>query len=324
MNHENRKLGKEGPMLSPIGIGCWQFSRGANAVGRYWDDVESEDMQAIVRSSLAGGINWFDTAEVYGNGASERALADALDQEETGLDEVYIADKWWPGGRTSRSIEKTIAARRDALNQRPIALYQIHQPFSFSSVRKEMEAMLALKRRGEIGEIGVSNFTEKRMLEAYKTLHAEGVPLASNQIKYSLLDRKAEINGLFDTCRELGISIIAYSPLEQGLLTGKYHQDPEAIKKKRGPRKWMGRFRRGYLEKTGPLMKLLEETAAKYEATVSQVVLSWMIQYHGDLVFAIPGASSEKHAIEHAGALSVRLTDDEAEQISNASWDVQL
>lgn len=324
MNHAYRTLGKEGPQLSPIGIGCWQFSRGANALGRYWDDVGEEDMQAIVRASLAGGINWFDTAEVYGNGASERALADALDREEASLETVYIADKWWPAGRKASSIEKTIGARRDALNQRPIALYQIHQPFSFSSAGKEMEAMLALKHRGEIGEIGVSNFNEKRMLEAYDTLHAEGVPLASNQIKYSLLDRRAEQNGLFDTCRELGISVIAYSPLEQGLLTGKYHQDPDAIKKKRGPRKWMGRFRSGYLEKTKPLMNLLEATAEHHEATVSQVVLSWMVHYHGDLVFAIPGASSEKHAAEHAGALNVRLSDNEAEQISKASWDVQL
>ncbi|WP_147802981.1 aldo/keto reductase [Alkalicoccus halolimnae] len=320
----NRKLGSSDMEISPIGLGCWQFSKGSNAVGKYWDSLADEDMNQIIKVSIENGIDWFDTAEVYGNGASERVLAAALDEWNIGFDEVKLATKWWPLFRKAASIEKTIERRKDALNQRPIDLYQIHQPFSVSSIKNQMKAMAELQKQGKVRNIGVSNFNEKQMREAHAVLAEDNLPLVSNQVKYSLLDRRIEKNGLLAAAKELETAVIAYSPLEQGLLSGKYHDNPEMIKKTSGPRKWMGKFKENQLPKTEPLVSLLKEYADQYNVTVSQIVLNWMINYHGSAVFVIPGASKVKQAEENAGAMTFSLTGEELEQISEEAWKVQL
>ncbi|SDN45083.1 aldo/keto reductase [Alkalicoccus daliensis] len=324
MKSPRRKLGLSDLELSPVGLGCWQFSKGSNTIGKYWDTVEDNEMQEIVKKSLEGGINWFDTAEIYGKGASERGLAFALDNLEVTFDEAKIATKWWPALRKASNILHSIEARKDALNQRPIELYQIHQPFSFSSIDKQMEAMSKLMRDGHIKNIGISNFSEKAMRKAHASLQNYGSPLISNQMKYSLLDRRIESNGFLKTAKELDIAVIAYSPLEQGLLTGKFHDNPEIIKGSSGPRKWMNKFKENGLQKTAPLIKVLQKYAEKYGVSVSQVVLNWMIYYHGENMFVIPGASKVKQAEDNAGAMSFKLSEEELEDISEASWRVQL
>lgn len=317
-------LGSSDLKLSPIGLGCWQFSKGTNTVGKYWDSLEDQTMKDIVETSIQGGINWFDTAEVYGNGASERALAAALDGLDVPFEEAIIATKWWPMLRKADSIVKSIEIRKDALNQRPIELYQIHQPFSLSSVEKQMQAMSEIKKNNHIKHIGVSNFNEKAMRKAHKQLEREGLPLVSNQMKYSLLDRRLERNGFLDAAKELDVAVIAYSPLEQGLLTGKFHDNPGQIKGSAGPRKWMGKFKEKGLAKTKPFIELLKTYADKYGVTVSQVALNWMIHYHQGAMFVIPGASKTKQAEENAGAMSFQLNEQELEDISAASWEAQL
>ncbi|CAM4021084.1 aldo/keto reductase [Alkalicoccus chagannorensis] len=320
---EKRELGRSGLQLSPIGLGCWQFSKGENTAGRYWDSLEDTTMQEIIRISLNGGMNWFDTAEVYGSGASERVLASSLDAMDIGMEEAKIATKWWPMARKASSIEATIEARKDALNQRPIHLYQIHQPFSLSSVEQQMTSMARLHRTGKIGAVGVSNFSQKAMIESNEVLDTFDIPLASNQVKYSLLDRTIEKNGLLDAAKEHQIAVIAYSPLEQGLLTGKFHEDPSLIQQTAGPRKWMSKFRSSGLEKTEPLIQTLRYYAEKYDVTPSQIALNWMVQYHEGHVFVIPGASKPKHAEDNAGAMAFSLTREELLHISDESWKVQ-
>jgi aryl-alcohol dehydrogenase-like predicted oxidoreductase len=154
------------------------------------------------------------------------------------------------------------------------------------------------------------------MRKAHDVLTRRGIPLASNQIRYNLLGRGAETNGVLDTAKELGITIICYSPLELGLLTGKFHRDPNLIKSRPLARRLIWAKR---IESTRPIIKVLEDVAEVHGATVSQVALSWLVNFSGDTVVAIPGASKPKHAEESAGAMKVTLTSGEIERIDHVS-----
>jgi aryl-alcohol dehydrogenase-like predicted oxidoreductase len=153
------------------------------------------------------------------------------------------------------------------------------------------------------------------MRRAHAALERRGIPLASNQVKYSLLDRRVESNGVLAAAKDLGITIIAYSPLEQGLLTGKYHQEPDFIRSRPGPRKWMRGFRGRGLERSRPLVDTLTEVARAHGATAGQVALAWLTQFHGDTVVVIPGASRLGQAEENLGALGFELSPAELERI---------
>jgi aryl-alcohol dehydrogenase-like predicted oxidoreductase len=302
-----RRLGKSGLQVTPIGLGTWQFSKRNNMAGKIWPDLDDELIRKVVQISLDGGINWFDTAEIYGNGASEIALAKALTACDKKPGEVLVATKWWPLFRTASNISKTIGKRLEMLKPFPIDLFQVHQPYGFSGEVKEMEAMANLVREGKIRTVGVSNFSAKKMRSAWETLNKQGIPLASNQVQYSLLNRKIESNGIMDTAKELGISIIAWSPLAQGLVTGKFHDNPQLLKNI-GMRKHFSMFKPAGIEKSRPLIGLIKELALKYNTSSSQVSLNWLINFHGDMVVAIPGATKESHARENTGAMGFRLS----------------
>jgi aryl-alcohol dehydrogenase-like predicted oxidoreductase len=305
--------------VSPLGLGCWQFSKGNGIAGRFWPVLNDTEIQEIVKISIAGGINWFDTAEIYGWGQSEIALAHALKALGYLSDEILIATKWWPLFRTSQSLLNTIDKRTACLQGLPIHLYQIHQPISFSSIHSQMKAMAKLIKDGKIRYAGVSNFSAKQMKEAYTVLKDYGFHLVSNQVKYSMLDRRIEKNGILDTAKELDISIIAYSPLEQGILTGKFHYNPKLIKTSKGPRKYQSKFKASGLELSKPVIQLLEELAHKYNASAGQIALNWLINYSGESVVAIPGASKVSHAEENIKALTFKLSNDDLTQLAEVS-----
>lgn len=319
-----RKFGTTDLQLSPLGLGCWQFSQARGMVGGFWPKLDSSLVHDIVRVSLAGGINWFDTAEVYGGGESEQILAQSLKAAGDLAKGVHVATKWWPAFRTAGNIPLTIDERLRRLGGYPIDLYMIHQPFSFSSVRSEMRQMAKLAEQGKIRYVGVSNFNAKRMKEADNVLKEYGLRLASNQMKYSMLDRRIENNGVLETARELGIAIIAYSPLEQGILSGKFHANPELIRQTSGPRKLMKGFKPAGLNQTKPLIDVLERLAKQYNASATQVALNWTIHANGDSVFAIPGASKLHHAEENVKAMGFRLADSEIGELSELSARVAL
>ncbi|MGO4269548.1 aldo/keto reductase [Paenibacillus sp. TAF58] len=317
-----RKLGSTNLELSPLGLGCWQFSNGQGVVGKFWPVLGADDVLKIVKISLEGGINWFDTAEVYGKGQSEQMLSKALRDSGSLADDARIATKWWPIFRTAGSIVSTIDERIRYLDNRTIHLHQVHQPYSLSSVANEMKAMAQLVKTGKIQNVGVSNYSAKQMREAHRVLKEHGLPLASNQVKYSLLDRRIEQNGIMETAKELGIAIIAYSPLEQGILSGKFHKNPGLVKGITGPRKWTSSFKQSGLQKSKPLIDHLEELAVQYDASPTQIALNWMINAHGETVFAIPGASKIHHAQENVKAMQFKLTANEIQTISEISSNV--
>ncbi len=313
-----RPLGRTGIMVTPIGLGCWQFSKRNNMAGRFWPSLEDDLIEKVVALSIEGGINWFDTAEVYGNGASEKALSKALQASGKKPGDVVIATKWWPAFRFAANISKTINARLNALDPYPIDLYQVHQPWSFSGEKSEMEAMAELVSRKLIKAVGVSNFNAQKMKNSWETLQKSGIPLASNQVRYNLLDRKIESNGVMELAKKLGITIIAFSPLAQGLVSGKFHDNPGLLKDV-GFRKYSPQFKPEGLEKSRPVIVLLKELAVKYSVTPSQVALNWLIHYNGDTVVAIPGATKEIHVKENSGAMSFRLSDEDMLRLDNVS-----
>jgi aryl-alcohol dehydrogenase-like predicted oxidoreductase len=197
-----------------------------------------------------------------------------------------------------------------------VDLYYIHNPGSFSSPEAEMNAMADLVEAGKIRSVGISNFNAGRMRRAHAALQKRGLPLATNQMRYSLVDRKIETDGTLATARELGVTITAYTPLGSGLLTGKYHKNPELLKSK--SMIWRSRIQR-QMEASRPLVVALEEIGLKYQATAAQVALNWLIWFNGELVVTIPGATKTKQAAENAGAMRFRLSDAELARLDELS-----
>lgn len=313
-----RSLGRTGIMVTPIGLGCWQFSKQKNMAGKFWPALENNQIERIVSLSINGGINWFDTAEIYGGGESEEMLSKALRAAGKNPGEVIVATKWWPILRFASNIRKTINTRIKLLEPFPIDLYQVHQPWSFSGENSEMEAMAELYNKHQIKAIGVSNFSAQKMENSWKALQKSGIPLASNQVRYNLLDRRIESNGVMDLAKKLGITIIAYSPLAQGLVTGKFHDNPELLKNI-GLRRYSQQFKPEGLEKSRSVVNLVKELADKYSVTPSQVALNWLVHFNGDTVVAIPGATKDIHVRENCGAMSFRLSDEDMAILDKAS-----
>jgi aryl-alcohol dehydrogenase-like predicted oxidoreductase len=317
-NNNLRSLGYSKIMVTPIGLGCWQFSKQKNLAGKFWPTLEDDLINKVVSLSLEGGINWFDTAEIYGKGASEMALSKALQSAGKKPGEVIIATKWWPMFRCASHITRSISSRIDALSPYPIDLYQVHQPWGFSNEKNEMAFMADILESKQIKSIGVSNFPAKKMKNAWETLEKRGIPLATNQMPYSLLNRKIESSGVMDMAKKLGITIIAYSPLAQGMVTGKFHDNPELLKYI-GFRKYSSLFKPQGMEKSRPVVMLVKELAQKYKVTPSQIALNWLIHFHGETVVAIPGATKEVHVKENTGAMTFRLSDEDMARLDKES-----
>lgn len=313
--NKKRRLGHTDIEITPIGLGTMQFS-GRGMLRMMYSKLPAETMNSTVQAALDGGINWFDTAEMYGNGYAEQSLANALKTAGKTDADVVVATKWWPLLRTARHISRSISERQRNLGGYTIDLYQIHQPFSFSSPEAEMNAMADLVEMGKIGSVGVSNFSAEKMQKAHAALAKRGLPLASNQVQYNLINRNIERNGILNMAKELGVTIIAWSPLGSGLLTGKFHNDPDALRNIPIGRRLSLRRQ---LEKSRPLVTALGEIATAHDVTLSQVALNWLVNFHGDTVVAIPGASRAHHAQQHAGAMNFTLSEEEMARIDGLS-----
>ncbi len=293
-----------------------ELSGGGGLIGAMFPAISLEDKKAIIKAALDGGINFFDTAEMYGAGASETALATGLKAVGVADKDVVIATKWMPLFRTAGNIHKTIDDRLRFLDGYTISNYMIHQPWSFSTPEAEMDAMTDLVEAGKIKSVGVSNFNPERMRRAYEALAKRGLPLALNQMRYSLIHREIEFDGTLALAKELGITIVAYTPLGSGILTGKYHKNPELLKKKN--LYYRGTMARE-LEQTRQLIGVMEEIAANHNATIAQVALNWVIHFNGDCVVTIPGATKAKQAEESAAAMNFILTADELNRLDEVS-----
>jgi aryl-alcohol dehydrogenase-like predicted oxidoreductase len=316
MNVKKRSLGRTDLQVTPIGLGVMQFSGSGGVFGMVFPDLSQETMNAIVQAALDGGINWFDTAELYGRGHSERALSTALKAAGKADGDVIVGTKWMPFLRTAKNMKRTVHDRIHYLDGYSIDLYMVHQPWSFSSREAEMDTMADLVEAGLIHSVGVSNFNEEQMRRAHAALAKRGLPLAVNQVQYSLMHRKIETNGVLQAAKDLEVTIVAYSPLARGLLSGKFHKDESLLAQRPRGRRMM--LRRD-LERSRPLVETLEAIAASHQVTAAQVALNWLIHFQGETVVAIPGASKVRQAADSAGAMHFRLTQEELTLLDDKS-----
>ena len=309
---ERKELGRTGILVSPMGLGAWQW--GDRFLWKFGQGYGEADVQSAFESTLASGINFVDTAEMYGLGRSERLLGKFLhDLDHVHHHPIVIATKFAPmPWRISKgSLFRALKASMNRIEVSPVDLYQIHFPLLVRSIETWMEAMVEAVRKGYTRAVGVSNFSLDQTRQAFEILQRYGIPLASNQVEYSLLNRNIEHKGLLDYCRENGISIIAYSPLAQGMLTGKYTPDrlPPGMRSRK--------YSREYLEKIQPLMGLVREIGQGHgKKTPAQVSLNWLITKG---VIPIPGAKNAAQAIQNSGALGWQLTEDEMIALEKAA-----
>jgi aryl-alcohol dehydrogenase-like predicted oxidoreductase len=315
-----RNLGRSGLRVSPIGLGFMQFS-GGRIGSAMFGATDQGGANAVVEAALRSGITFFDTAEFYGQGRSERALSRALETAGDAARDAVVATKWTPFLRTARHLARSASRRQEALAPHPIDLYQIHFPASFSSIPAQMRAMAGLQHRGAIRAVGVSNFSARQMEQAHAALGSEGVALATNQVRVSLLDRQVDRNGVLETARGLGITLIAFGPLAGGVLTGRFHQDPERLRAVPMLRRRTSPYpySQAGLTRTAPLVDALQEIAQEHGALPAQVALSWLVTFHGETVVAIPGASRPAQAEQNGAALRLRLSDSELSRLDELS-----
>ncbi|MBD2034410.1 aldo/keto reductase [Leptolyngbya sp. FACHB-321] len=310
-------LGKDGPAVTALGIGTWAW--GDKLFWSYGSDYGAAQVHEAFDATLEAGINFFDTAEIYGFGESERLIGQFMRQTDK---PAQIATKFFPvpWRFTARSVSEALTASLERLQVSQVALYQVHQPFDFLlGKRALMNALADEVQQGRIATVGVSNYSAEQMRQAHKFLAARGVPLAVNQVRYSLLTRQIESNGIFDTARELGITILAYSPLAQGLLTGKYTAElarAHQAQPLQGARRIDPRFNQSGLEKIAPVIRLLQDIGAVHQRTPAQVALNWLIAQG---VIPIPGAKNAEQARQNAGALGWSLTEQEIETLDRAT-----
>jgi aryl-alcohol dehydrogenase-like predicted oxidoreductase len=288
----------------PTGLARWTPAKLA-----YGGAHGGEEEQRALEVSVAAGVNLFDTAEMYSAGASERRLGElALGKD------VLIATKFPPSPFSrAESLSKELNASLERLGRSWVDLYQHHYPSSRISIPELMDLMADAVEAGKVKAVGVSNYSAEEMRIAHAALAKRGIPLASNQVEYSLLHRQPEVNGVLDACRELGVTLIAYQPLASGALTGKY----VARVRPTGLRRFMGNFRREGLEAVAPVVALLREIGGRYSKTPAQVALRWLIE--NESVLPIPGAKNARQAAENAGALSFSLTPAEIEALNQAT-----
>lgn len=308
-------LGANGPTVPTLGIGTWAW--GDQLYWSYGKDYDEAELRSAFKAAIAAGVNFFDTAEIYGFGESERLLGRFIqDPQMRDLRQpVYIATKYFPlPWRLSGSaVADTLTASLRRLQLATVDLYQVHWPFDFFMGQpKLMNALADEVQQGRIKAVGVSNYSAAQMQQAYDLLAQRGVPLAVNQVQYSLLARQIEQNGVLEMARRLGVTILAYSPLAQGLLTGKY--TPETYTPPQGGRRLDPRFSKEGVEKLAPKVALLKEVGDRYQRTLAQVALNWLIAQGN--VIPIPGAKNAKQVEQNAGAVGWTMTDDERDAIA--------
>lgn len=305
--NQQRMLGATGLEVSALGIGTnrWGVRRGKDDAGIF----------QTFQAALDAGLMFFDTAEIYTGGESERLLGECIGRDKR---PVVIATKFapLPTRFSPHALMDALDASLSRLNIETIDLYHIHWPYTLMRVDALMDMMALAVRTGKIRAVGVSNFSARQMRQAAARLARYDIPLASNEVHYSLLHRKPESDGVLETCRELNIALIAYRPLEGGLLKVQQPVQPAEqvpahraragilpalpLRKKRSPRQ----------EQMSTLQATLGEIAQAHEKNVSQVALNWLLQ-RDEHIIPIPGSTSAEHITANAQALDWQLSADE-------------
>jgi len=305
------RLGRSPLEVVPLGVGCWAW--GDQEYWRYGVDHGPREVVAAFDACLEAGLELFDTAEAYGWGKSEQILG-AL-ARKSGR-QLALATKYAPlaGRGGAAAMRKGIAGSLRRLGVARIDLYQLHWPDRDEApIEATMEILAEAVQDGQVTAVGVSNFSAFEMREAHAALARHGVPLACNQVHYSLLHRAVEVDGVLDTCRELEVGLLAYSPLEQGLLGGKYGP----ASRPPGPRGEAEWFAPSNVAAAQAVVAALREIAAAHDTSAAAVALAWLMAKPG--VIPLPGAKNGEQAAANAAALRLDLAAAEIARLDTVS-----
>ncbi len=309
------QLGSSDLTVPALGVGAMTWgqpsglSKYTPAKLAYGGPEGAEQEAGAFLASLAAGVTLFDTAAMYSNGASERRLSELAKGTS-----AVIATKFPPGMRaTADDLPEALAASLARLRRTTIDLYQHHFPSRRVDIAALMGRMAQAVHEGQVRAVGVSNYSEEQVRLAHRVLADHGIPLASNQVQYSLLHRQPETDGVLDACRELGVTLIAYQPLASGALSGKYL----AGVRPRGLRRLMANFRSSGRQAVAPVVALLNEIGVDHEQPPTAVALRWLVQQES--VLPIPGAKSADQARANARTLDFELSGDEVETLELAT-----
>ncbi len=290
MAHDTRALGASGLTVSPLGVGTNKWVYGRN----------DEQVLQVVQSSLDAGVCFFDTAEIYGFGKSERLVGACLRRSER---QAVIASKYLP--LPAHSLGQALDASLERLGLKTLDLYYAH--FPWANIESLMDQMAEAFQKGKIRAVGVSNFSAGQMRRAADRLARYNIPLAANQVQYHLLHRQPEANGILDACRELNVALVAYLPLAKGRLSAGLSQG--------GPARSSSSTSS---ERQKELVEVLQTIAGQRGRSAGQVMLNWLLR-KDEHIIPIPGTTSAAHALDNAGALNWELSDEEFGAIDQAS-----
>ncbi len=332
------KLGKTDVQVPAIGVGTMLWLP--------TNDQEKENYFEVYKTCLDYGINFFDTAEIYGNGKSERLLGEFLKRDGR---KILISSKFAPPSKMNpltqkrkqvdksspKALEEALNGSLERLGVSCIDLYLIHVPPKKGNISDYMEIMAKAVHENKIKAIGVCNFSAKQIEEAEQTLEKYGLSLAVAMVGYNILRRYPETNGVFDVCEKYGISIIPYAPLAEGTLTGKYRNKKVPfmykmtsyfghlnITKERNDhipfiKRLLSCPRECDTKKMEPLMIELDKIAQKHNKTIAQVSINWLLTNPNVDVIPIPGMRNVKQVKDNVGAIDWELSKEEREIINN-------
>jgi aryl-alcohol dehydrogenase-like predicted oxidoreductase len=296
-----------------LGVGTWAWGdKGTWGMGGYDQSLTEASIREAWEASIEAGVVLFDTAEVYGKGESERILGRLVAADPGVRPRVVLASKYMPNPWKAHAHGALVSAARQSaerLGVESIDLYQIHGPISLRSHGAMADALAAAHAEGLVKAVGVSNYSVKETRSMDAALRKRGLRLASNQIEFSLLRAMPLRVGLISTCQELGVIPLAYSPIGQGRLTGKYSAANPPPK---------GRsFSAHPMAEVDTIVALLRRIGEAHgDRTPSQVALAWLIAQGA---VPIPGAKNREQAEQNAGALGWHLTGEELDLLTKAS-----
>jgi aryl-alcohol dehydrogenase-like predicted oxidoreductase len=310
------KFGKTGMAITPIGFGAWAIGGGGWAAA--WGPQDDDEAVGAIRRAVELGVNWVDTAAVYGLGHSEELVAQAL-KSVPESERPYVFTKcslvWDGGGDISNVLEKNSVKREceeslRRLQTDVIDLYQIHWPRPDEYIEEGWEAMAELKDEGKVRHIGVSNFDVSQMERI-----GEIAPVETLQPPYNMLNRGVE-EEILPYCGENDIGVIVYSPMRSGLLTGKMTPERVANLPSDDWRRNAQDFQEPRLSRNLELVELLEEIGADHGLSPGEVAIAWTLRYPA-VTAAIVGGRRPDQVDGIIGAAELRLSKDELDRLES-------
>ena len=299
--------------IPPLGVGTWAWGdRSTWGMGGYDSELTVASIEGAWDASIDAGVTLFDTAEIYGRGESERIIGEMRRRDPVRAASVVLATKFMPSPwklNVRGALLKSLRASLRRLDVACVELYQLHGPVSLRSHAALADALAAAREAGLVKAVGVSNYSVKETRSIAAALDKRGMRLASNQIEFSLLRRAPETGGLLAACAELGVVPLAYSPIGQGRLTGKYSEANPPPGKRTFSNHPMGLV--------DAVVTQLRAVGDKHGGkTPSQVALNWVMAKGA---VPIPGAKNKAQAEENAGALGWRIDDEDLAVLDEAA-----